>query len=263
MHDMPWKEAILEVLSKSSDAMHYADIAEKIVELGLRKNKIGATPANTVNVYINGSINEEKEGSPFIRVSRGVYSLKGKESLAEVNAEQGENGQNIVNAFGMFWQRDFVLWCGTPKLLGRQQLGADSVDFSEQIGVYILYDGKETVYVGRAIDRPLGKRLYEHTQDRLNGRWNRFSWFGLYSVRALEEGGGVLEKDVANTSANSADMIVSTLESLLIEGLEPPQNRKRGDGFNASEYLQAIDPEIEKRRVKKTLNQLLEKYNTD
>lgn len=32
--------------------------------------------------------------------------------------------------------------------------------------------------------------------------------------------------------------LVATLEALLIEVLEPPQNRRRGDDFNAIEYIQ-------------------------
>ena len=38
------------------------------------------------------------------------------------------------------------------------------------------------VYVGRPINHPLGKRLYEHRLDRLSSRWKRFSWFGLLDV---------------------------------------------------------------------------------
>jgi len=51
-------------------------------------------------------------------------------------------------------------------------------------------------------------------------------------------------------------MLVSTMEALLIEGLEPPQNRRRGDGFNATEFIQATDPEVERRRAKQLLFKL-------
>ncbi|WP_306517774.1 hypothetical protein [Cutibacterium granulosum] len=40
-------------------------------------------------------------------------------------------------------------------------------------------------------------------------------------------------------------MLVSTMETLLIGGLEPPQNRRRGDGFNATEFIQTTDTEVE------------------
>ena len=54
----------------------------------------------------------------------------------------------------------------------------------------------------------------------------------------------------------AVDMLVSTMEALLIEGLEPPQNRRRGDGFNATEFIQATDPEVERRRAKQLLFKL-------
>lgn len=154
----------------------------------------------------------------------------------------------------MFWQRELVLWSNSPNLLGRQQIGADPVDFNSQLGVYLLHDGRDVVYVGRSIDRPIGKRLYEHTQDRLRGRWNRFSWFGLLQVTDK----GDLERVDINPSVET---IISTLEALLIEGLEPPQNRKRGDDFSAIEYLQAEDPEIEKQQMKALLNDMQQKLS--
>ena len=36
----------------------------------------------------------------------------------------------------------------------------------------------------------------------------------------------------------------------IIEALEPRQNRKRGDDLAAVEYIQKIDPEIEKKKVR-------------
>lgn len=47
------------------------------------------------------------------------------------------------------------------------------------------------------------------------------------------------------------------MEALLIEGLEPPQNRKRGDGFSAVEFIQAVDPDIEKRRDREVAEKLI------
>jgi hypothetical protein len=42
--------------------------------------------------------------------------------------------------------------------------------------------------------------------------------------------------------------IVTMIEALLIERLEPRQNRCRGNDFQAVEYLQLLDPAIEKER---------------
>lgn len=43
----------------------------------------------------------------------------------------------------------------------------------------------------------------------------------------------------------SEDVVIETLEALLIESLEPPLNRRRGDNFSAVEYLQGIDRRIQ------------------
>lgn len=260
MINMPWRDAILKILEESDSAMYYSDIAEKVVEKELRKS-VGATPAATVNAYISTSLNEEGTKSPFIRVGRGEYFLRSKSleepavvSMPETSKQENEENPqtSIIHAFGMFWQRELVLWSGSPSLLGKQQIGADAVDFNLQNGVYLLHDGREVVYVGRSIDRPLGKRLYEHTQDRLRGRWNRFSWFGLHEV---SDNGELNTLDINP----STDIIISTLEALLIEGLEPRQNRRRGDDFNAIEYLQAEDPEIEKQQMKALLSDMQQK----
>jgi hypothetical protein len=131
--------------------------------------------------------------------------------------EPGEQ-YGIVTSFGMFWSRDAIEWKASPKIWGMQQIGATPVDFNQQRGVYLLYDGREVIYVGRATDRPLGKRLYEHTLDRMSTRWDRFSWFGLLPVSAS----GTLGQLPAAFDAVS---MIPALEAILVEALEPRQNR--------------------------------------
>ena len=48
-------------------------------------------------------------------------------------------------------------------------------------------------------------------------------------------------------------------EAILIEALEPRQNRKRGDDLAAVEYLQKVDLKIEQKKVKATLDAALNK----
>jgi hypothetical protein len=98
----------------------------------------------------------------------------------------------------------------------------------------------------------MGKRLYEHTIDRLGSRWNRFSWFGLLNVT---DEGGLVEAPIKVTLPS----LIATLEALLIEALEPPQNRKRGDDFSVMEYIQDIDPEIKERELQNTLRAIEQK----
>lgn len=256
MADTPWKKAIEKVMRERGEAMHYAEIAEEIVRTNLRK-KVGATPGITVNSQITTDINKNGDESLFLRVARGSYVLRGPgpgggSSALTRDAEAAELRSGVIRAFGMYWRRDYVNWTSTPSLLGQEQMGAQSVDMAKQVGVYLLYDGREVIYVGRAVDRPLGTRLREHGFDRLSGRWDRFSWFGMSGV--TEEGN--LESS-SPQELRPADLI-PTFEGLLIEGLEPRQNRKRADDFRAVEYQQVVDPSIARRRTKQAIVDLLE-----
>lgn len=260
-----WKEAIIKVLGESSTPMHYTEISEQILSRGYYETD-GATPAATVNAQMAASIKHDGEKSPFMRVGKGVFTLRNSSAVSVIQpatpvsrrkqhalAESDvESSDSIIHSFGMYWQRDLVVWRNDPKVYGKQQALSKPVDFGRQKGIYILYDHHTVVYVGRSIDRPLGKRLYEHTIDRLGSRWNRFSWFGLLDVAQ----DGSLKEPSFSTSLAS---LVATLEALLIEALEPPQNRKRGDDFSAIEYIQDIDPELKEREIQNTLRSIEQK----
>lgn len=257
-----WKEAIKKVLGESETPLHYAEISEQILSRGYYETD-GATPAATVNAQISSSIKHDGEKSPFMRVGKGIFTLKnstvaeniplsGSVSKLKKSETDMESADSIIHSFGMYWRRDLVVWRNDPKMFGKQQALSKTVDFGKQKGIYILYDHHTVVYIGRSIDRPLGKRLFEHTVDRLGSRWNRFSWFGLLDV--TQEGN---LRDIAlNTSLAS---LVATLEALLIEALEPPQNRKRGDDFSAIEYIQDIDPELREKEIQNTLRAIEQK----
>jgi hypothetical protein len=256
-----WREAICRVLKETDAPLHYAEISEQILSRGYYKTD-GATPAATVNAQISASIKHNGDKSPFIRVGKGIFAVKNNatENLAVTNEKtidnitisEDEASDSIIHSFGMYWQRDLIVWRNVPKVYGKQQAFSKSVDFGKQKGIYILYDHHTVVYVGRCIDRPLGKRLYEHTLDRLGSRWNRFSWFGLLDVT---QEGNLRESAFNATFA----VLVGTLEALLIEALEPPQNRKRGDDFSAIEYIQDIDPELKEREIQNTLRSIEQK----
>ena len=266
MAELTWQQAIKRVLAEADRALHTSEITEQIIDRGLR-DSLGATPEATVGAQLYGSIKRKGNDSPYLRVGKATFALK---QNTETNANTDSSDQDneytdteggleedseagLIQAFGMYWQRNSVYWSPNPSLGGRQQIGATVVNFHDQRGVYLLYDGREVVYVGRSVDRPLGKRLYEHTQDRLRSRWDRFSWFGL---RRVSPAGKLSE--VKYTP--SEELIAVTLEALLIEGLEPRQNRRRGDGFTAVEYLQADDPEIERQRMKSLLETVKSKF---
>lgn len=271
---MSWREAIEKVLGEESRPLHYSEISEQVLARGYYKTD-GATPDATVNAQITSSIKHEGDRSPFVKVGRGVYSLRATGTAAAVPAGkpsaapsavvppkpradapiavlEPEPDESVIRCLGMYWQRDLVVWRNDPRVFGKQQALSKPVDFSGQRGIYILYDHHTVVYVGRSVDRPLGRRLYEHTIDRLGSRWNRFSWFGLLDVTNEGKLVEVLPK-VALPS------LIATLEALLIEALEPPQNRKRGDDFSVMEYIQDIDPELKERELQNTLRAIEQK----
>lgn len=265
MSEMKWQDAIIKVLEESEEPLHYAEIAEQIVERGLREN-VGATPARTVAYYLSTSLTNEGDASPFERVARGEYRPR---EVRSVSAEGGqprptapfasEESEDVeeygpINAFGMYWRRKDVSWTGSSiKLLGQQYKGSDDVDFGEQRGIYLLHDGREVIYVGRTTSQRLGFRLKEHTKDRLEGRWDRFSWFG---INVVDSDGSLVENE--DRIEVPIESLIVAMESLLIEGLEPRQNRRRGDGFVAVEYLQVVDPDV----LKKEQELLLEKMKS-
>ena len=272
--NMSWREAIERVLVEEARSLHYSEISELILSKGYYKTE-GATPDATVNAQITSSIKYQGGKSPFLKVSRGTYTLSGAKPAgvstaaasatialppatpkvlkeAQTAGVEDELDESVIRCLGMYWQRDLVVWKRDPRVFGKQQALSKPVDFGVQRGIYILYDHHTVVYVGRSIDRPLGKRLYEHTIDRLGSRWNRFSWFGLLDV--TDDG-----KLVQIPIQVSLPSLIATLEALLIEALEPPQNRKRGDDFSVMEYIQDIDPEIKERELQSTLRAIEQK----
>ena len=250
-HDVPWDDAIRRVLAEADGALHYTDIADRIISNGLRIS-VGATPPQTVASRISTSLREDA-ASPYLKVDKGTFTLRDialrKISAASTEQVESRNGDTTaesgaLRAFGMYWERKQVNWSST-KLLGRQGPAATEVNFAEQVGVYLLHDRDRVIYVGRATDT-LFVRLKAHTADRLAGRWDRFSWFG---IRNVESSGAISDTHLPWSHI----VVVETMEALLIESLEPPLNRRRGDNFSAIEYIQAEDPEFSKAKRQKLL----------
>ena len=258
---LTWREAALKVLQDAGAELHFTDIADRIIEGGL-KETIGATPAATVGAALYTWAKEP--AAPVEQVGKGVFRVRpghaatgpGPGEVRAGGADTPPEGLlddgGLVRAFGMFWHRGQVIWDGKGQLLGQQRTEANPVDFAGQKGVYLLHDRDRVVYVGRALDT-LFARLRAHTRDRLSGRWDRFSWFGLLGV---DPETGALAGWVERSSP---PLVLETLESILIECLEPPLNRRRGDGLEALEYVQVEDPEIGRRRNKALLDAIASK----
>lgn len=275
---MKWLDAIIKVLQNNKtesgdfEPMHYVDITNAIIDGNLRQ-KFGSTPQNTVNANITthpnlfnslglGLYGLTEEGQKYaikviepqqIDVEQHVDVDELEETQEAINIEiEKENKSKIIKIFGMFWDRTKINWAD-GKMEGQQNSKSDPLDFTNVRGIYLLYDGREVVYVGQALDSSILKRLKDHTRDRLSGRWNRFSWFGIDGINP--DGSIAKAEDVFNV--NLGDLI-NSLEGILIEGLEPRQNRKQGNKFG-DEYIQVIDYEIQKEQALKVCIDLLGK----
>lgn len=180
LKQMTWEQAIEQVLAESPTALHYSEITERIINQGLRSS-LGATPAATVAAVITSSIKRNGLNSPYVKAGKGLYALARSgvqpaiaqtkafpTDLAATEDDEKEEQYAIVSSFGMFWRRELVEWVRNPRILGQQYGATSVVDFTKQCGVYLLYDGREVIYVGRVHDRGLGMRLSEHTWDRLS-----------------------------------------------------------------------------------------------
>lgn len=154
---------------------------------------------------------------------------------------------DIIQAYGLFWKKDNVFWgagSNPGALFGvsaRARRGT-VIDFRDQIGIYILYQGHRMIYVGQAGsgNRFLFKRLRSHKRDVLAGRWDTFSWFGLRRVLLS----GRLSK-VNRRATSPLSATLNHMEAVLIAGAEPALNRQGGRfGGSAKRYLQVRDERL-------------------
>jgi hypothetical protein len=246
-------DAAAAVLEAAGAPMHYTDVAAAIGEHD-PSIVFGAKPGIEVYSAVYNDIKAQGPASRFAKAGRGEFFLSGVEPAEEAATDVSgapSHAAGFIQAFGMYWQRDAVDWKNQPSLHGMQQRGAKTVDFGAQKGVYLLHDGRHVVYVGRTTDQAIGQRLFQHTYDRLNGRWDRFSWFGVLPVGE----DGSLGK--ATDGSFGVDDLISAMEALLIEAVEPPQNRRRGDQTSAVEYLQAEDSTLKNKQTKALVAELL------
>lgn len=257
MSQLTWEQAIAQVLEEAGGPLQYMEITERIVA-GEYRSSLGATPAATVASVLSKTLKKDGVRAPWARIGRGTYVLAGASPSSVVfqadDAMQGDSDVDeqyaVVTSFGMYWSRDAVEWTRSPRILGKQYGATTEVDFCDQCGVYLLYDGREVIYVGRASEGRLGARLSEHTWDRLSSRWDRFSWFGLSPV--CDDG-----KLQPMPTSFDASKLAPALEAILVEAVEPRQNRKRGDDLAQVEYLQVVDPNVRKRALKAAFDEAL------
>ena len=142
-----------------------------------------------------------------------------------------------VTSYGLFWRADEIEWFPGKgnrnefRLLGRVGKTRPKIkvaDFRRQQGIYILSDEYGPAYVGLAMGDRLGNRLREHHSDHLEGKWDRFCWFGFNQVnnRAGKDGVRTLSEPPVDLTEDTSTTI-KQLEALLIAAMGPKLNVKK------------------------------------
>lgn len=72
---MKLRDAIIEVLRKAGEPLHYKEITQKVLVAGLWETT-GTTPASTVRARISEDIKKNKNNSPFVPHGMGKFSVK-------------------------------------------------------------------------------------------------------------------------------------------------------------------------------------------
>lgn len=240
--ELGWKGAIKKVLSDADRPLNSREITQLIGDRGLR-SLTGSTPLNTVGGRLSSMVKhgDEDYGGRILRAGRGFYKFVTSDDTSDYNAplvedsilddeEQDHDPNHIVMvpAYGLYWEKEKIKW-GSGEILGRLATSTTVFNFAEQKGVYLLHNGSSVAYVGRT-KNSLHERLRTHNKERdhKSMRWDRFSWFGFCGV---DEKSGELRS--MPDQVDSAHLI-SILEAVLIEALEPPVNGRRGDYLGLS-----------------------------
>lgn len=256
MSEISWAEAVRQILRESSEPRYCGDIAEEILERGL-KTTVGKTPRDTVAGEISKM---RKQGEPVVKVRPGVFFLRPEtadpaveiEEAAEDTLDPTDAPDNLaVAAYGLHWHRDNVDW-SSNNLFGYDIDPSQPIDFADQQGVYLLHSWQSTVYIGKTTAQAGGliQRLKHHQgRQSWSAKWERFSWFGL---RKVSEDGTML--DGPNTA--SKEIVSALMEAVLIETLRPSFNQQQGN-YMGTMYSQAIAPRIARDRAQETLRRVL------
>lgn len=160
-----------------------------------------------------------------------------------------------ITSYGLFWREDEIDWSpgqgikNSFRMLGR--IGAIRTkiriaDFRHQQGIYILYDDYGPSYVGLTRQQGLGKRLKDHRSDHLEGKWDRFSWFGFKDIGAAQANGILSLLDFQGELTENTHTTIGDLEALLIRAIGPKSNTAWMQFKDASEWTQIKYEETEK-----------------
>ena len=251
---LTWEQAVFRVLEEAGEPMHYRAVAERNVEQGLTRS-VGATPPGQANAALRSLMKQgtvaEADGAGMYALSEIVQQERQEADQAEDDAAAAlsDDSRMTVKAYGLYWNRNQVDWNPSPNSRQAQLLGdagSGPVNFADQDGIYLLHSSNETVYAGQSYTPNTdaaglyGRLRSHHRSNRKADGWDTFSWFGFRPVSA--------ERKLLPTpdNANAKD-VIDLIEGILIEGLMPRLNMRRGEGAKDWEpnlYDQMEDPQL-------------------
>jgi hypothetical protein len=175
----------------------------------------------------------------------------------------------LIQNYGLYWRAEDVFWGsqgreneGTLEGLPAKSKRSKVVNFREQAGIYVLYDHLRPIYVGETGvgQHRLFRRLRWHYRADLKGRWDTFSWFGIYPVNPKSR---KLRANV-RVSPKIGDVLYH-VEAILIAAMEPPLNLQRGKFGKAERYDQARSENLPAPQSEMTAEilELLRRVTTD
>jgi hypothetical protein len=124
--------------------------------------------------------------------------------------------KSLTSCCGKKWSRAGITLTPNSQITGVAHPGAPVVDFSDQIGLYFLYNGDRIVHHGSTTES-LAKSLLAHTKDHFAGKWDTVTWFGF---RPVNENGelGSLPPDCPMS------WYLACLQAVIIKVFEPTLN---------------------------------------
>ena len=177
----------------------------------------------------------------------------------------------MITHYGLFWSVDDVFWGrqnNEGKMLGNiaHSDGLDGNDYRDFMGVYCLYNAGQLIYIGRAgfgvskrtnqivvNKNNLFGRLKKHKNEKNEGYWDQFSWFGCKKT------------DIDNGSQFNQLKAICQLEAITIAIVNPRFNRQSGDFRGAHKVKQRKhqqaygSTDVRLARIDETLKQVMDK----
>jgi len=220
MKKYTWADAIYQALLGKTNGASCDEIAKIIIEQNL-------VPPNTESQDIEKSVKGELYRNPkFINSNKNIFILHEYHEMMQDNMTDIK----LHTAFGLFWQREKVDWAKC-ELMGFENNNSNLLNFNKHFGIYLLYNSAgEIIYVGKTIDKPIINRLHHHTiKGKVADWWTKFSWFGWYPS---------IENKNNTSKQFSTKNMISCIEAILIEGINPKYNRNSAPKFNGTKINQ-------------------------